>query len=294
MVKQNSASKKRKAITTTTTTTTAATSSSTTRSSSRNTTTSTTTAKVSSVTPSVKKRKTAAKGQQVVDVQQQQQQQQDMFGKGKKSRQSSNGNKGNHIVEMFHSISEDPDDPNSVIDMEGIARLGEKIGIDATEDIRILVLLWKMDCKEKPGSITLSEWTNGCEALGIDSFESMTELLPTLELGFMEHGAFKDFYKFCFKFNLSGTHRTLSKEVVIELLQLLLKDRDPYNRVQSFCNFLQQPTNTYTCITMDQWCSFLDFNVEVGKDITNYDESTSAWPVLIDEFVDYLANEPGI
>jgi hypothetical protein len=170
--------------------------------------------------------------------------------------------------------------------------LGEKLGIDATEDIRILVLLWKMDCNEKPGCISLSEWTTGCEALDVDSFEAMAELLPSFELGFLENSDFRDFFKFCFKFNLSGTHRTLPKEVVIELLQLVLKDRDPYQRVQSFCNFLQQPESTYTCITMDQWCSFFDFNIEVGNDLTSYDESTSAWPVLIDEFVDYLAKQP--
>jgi hypothetical protein len=174
----------------------------------------------------------------------------------------------------------------------GIGMLGEKLGIDVTEDIRILVLLWKMDCKDKPGSITLTEWTNGCEALNIDTFEAMSELLPSLELGFLENSEFKDFYKFCFKFNLSGTHRTLPIEVVVELLQLVLKDRDPYERVPLLCKFLQQPDSTYTCITMDQWCSFFDFNTEVGTDISNYDESTSAWPVLIDEFVEFLAKEP--
>jgi Cullin binding len=163
--------------------------------------------------------------------------------------------------------------------------------MDVTEDIRILVLLWKMDCKEKPGNITLTEWTNGCELLGVDTFESMAALLPSFELGFFENTAFKDFYKFCFKFNLSGTHRTLPKELVVELLQLVLKDRDPYDRVGPFCTFLESTDSAYSCITMDQWCSFFEFTIEVGNDVSNYDESTSAWPVLIDEFVDYLTKQ---
>jgi Cullin binding len=167
--------------------------------------------------------------------------------------------------------------------------LGEQLGIDVTADVRILVLLWKMDCKEKPGSITLTEWTNGCELLGVDSFDGMVSQLPSLELGFLENAAFKDFYKFCFKFNLTGTHRTLPKELVVELLQLVLKDRDPYDRVGPFISFLQQTDSSYSCITMDQWCSFFDFSIEMGEDVSTYDESTSAWPVLIDEFVDYLA-----
>jgi hypothetical protein len=166
----------------------------------------------------------------------------------------------------------------------GIAVLGEKVGIDATEDIRILVLLWKMDCK--PGSITLAEWTRGCEKLGVDSWESLKAKLPSLETGFLETAPFKDFYKFCFKVNLSGTHRTLQKELAAELLTLVLKDRVPSDRLISFCKFLES-TSSYAQVTMDEWCSFLDFSNEVGDDVSNYDESTSAWPVMIDEYVEY-------
>lgn len=171
----------------------------------------------------------------------------------------------------------------------GISELGDKLGIDATSDIRILVLLWKMDCKEAPGCITLKEWTHGCEKLGVDSWEALKGQIPALDTGFLETSDFKDFYKFCFKFNLSGTHRTLQKDLVVDLIKLVLKDRVPSDRVESFCKFLESTsTDTYERITMDQWCSFLDFCNEVGDDVTNYDESTSAWPVMIDEYVEYI------
>ena len=42
-----------------------------------------------------------------------------MFGKGKKNRQSAGNSKSQNILEMFQSLVEDPDDPNSVINMEG-------------------------------------------------------------------------------------------------------------------------------------------------------------------------------
>lgn len=44
-----------------------------------------------------------------------------MFGKSKKSRQS-NGSKSQNILEMFQSLADDSDDPNSVISMEGTAK----------------------------------------------------------------------------------------------------------------------------------------------------------------------------
>jgi hypothetical protein len=72
------------------------------------------------------------------------------------------------------------------------------------------------------------------------------------------------------------------------LLQLLLKDspRVSQERLQSFCQFLEQSTS-YSRITLDQWTSFWDFTQEC-EDIHGYDESTSAWPVLIDDYVEYL------
>ena len=43
----------------------------------------------------------------------------------------------------------DEDDPY-VAGMEGISSLCEDLGIDPLEDMRILVLLWKMGIKDKP------------------------------------------------------------------------------------------------------------------------------------------------
>jgi len=170
----------------------------------------------------------------------------------------------------------------------GIFTLGEKLGMDATEDIRILVLLWKMGCTaSKPGEISKEEWMQGCVSLGVDSWDKINQIKPSLDLGFLEQSDFKDFFKFCFQFNRQGTHRTLDKELVIALLQLVLKFFFLFTseRLETFCEFLTQ--NPITRITADQWVSFLDFCHEV-PDLSAYDESTSAWPVLIDEYVEYM------
>ena len=162
-----------------------------------------------------------------------------------------------------------------------------------TEDTRLLVLLWKMDCcKDKSGAITWPEWKQGCEKLRVDTWEGLREQLPGCELGFLENADFKDFYKFCFRFNLEGTHKTLDQELVVALLGLLLGDgeRVAKDRTDSFCQFLEAAAadakEQYAKITLDQWTSFLDFSLEV-KDLDNYDESTSAWPVLLEEYVEF-------
>lgn len=100
--------------------------------------------------------------------------------------------------------------------------------------------------------------------------------------------------QFCFQFNRQGTHKTLDKDLVVALLKMTLADppRIPTPRLTSFCDFLEQSTDeSYAKITLDQWRSFLDFSLEFGSDeelLSGYDEGESAWPVLIDEYVEFV------
>ena len=73
------------------------------------------------------------------------------------------------------------------------------------------------------------------------------------------------------------------------LLGMVLKDRIPSDRLDPFSAFLEAQ-KSYTRITLDQWTSFLDFCYEC-EDLSTYDESTSAWPVLIDEYVEYVEEQ---
>jgi len=40
-------------------------------------------------------------------------------------------------------------------------------------------------------------------------------------------------------------------------------------------------------INKDQWMQILDFSISIKNDLSNYDVD-GAWPVLLDEFVDYM------
>ena len=143
-----------------------------------------------------------------------------------------------------------------------------------------------MGANEKPAQISKQEWMQGCQKLHTDSIDKFQKLLPSLDTGFLDQTEFKDFYKFCFQFSRQGTHRTLDKDLVVALLKMVLKGRIPDDRLDSFCDFVESQ-QTYTRITLDQWTSFLDFCYEC-EDLSSYDESTSAWPVLIDEYVEYM------
>ena len=57
--------------------------------------------------------------------------------------------------------------------------------------------------------------------LGIDYLVQLKELLPSLDLGFMESEEFREFYKFTFQFSREGTHRTIERDVAVPLLQMV-------------------------------------------------------------------------
>jgi Cullin binding len=77
--------------------------------------------------------------------------------------------------------------------------------------------------------------------------------------------------------------------MVTALMNMILKGRIANDRLDSFCAFIESQT-TYSRITLDQWTSFLDFCYEC-EDLSTYDESMSAWPVLIDEYVEYMEQQ---
>jgi len=191
------------------------------------------------------------------------------------------------VKALFDKYAED-DDP-MVIGMEGIDTLCTDVGIDAGEDVRGLVLLWKLGlAKGRPGQITLEEWQKGCAANNIDSIDKLKAIVPSLDTGFLEHNDFRDLYKFVFQFNREGTHRTIDREFIISLFEIVFKGtgRVPPERLESFTVFLRQYAEGEK-VTLDQWMNFLEFGTKHPTDIDDYDEN-GAWPIMIDDYVEYL------
>jgi len=79
-----------------------------------------------------------------------------------------------------------------------------------------------MGANSKPGDISQSEWQAGSDKLGICTVEDFKGHLTRLDPGFMEHIEFKGLYKFVFQFSREGTHKTLEKDMVVALMQMIL------------------------------------------------------------------------
>ena len=67
--------------------------------------------------------------------------------------------------------------------------------MDPIEDVRVLVLLYKLGANKKPAEIQKEEWIQGCHTLSLDSIDKFKKFIPQLDTGFMDREEFGDFYK---------------------------------------------------------------------------------------------------
>jgi Cullin binding len=197
-----------------------------------------------------------------------------MFGKGAAAPKSATAKKGKGSVDekavedLFNSFA-DEIDPDAMT-MDGISTFAEKLDMDPSSDVRLLVLLWKMNAVSKPGTVLRKEFVNGMmNVFGKDSIEGLKSAVPSLDPGFLERSEFRDFYKFVFQFSREGTHKTIEKDMILALLTMVLdKNRAPH--LDYFVEFLKGCSHQR--ITLDQWDSFLQFQHSIKVDLSNYDE----------------------
>lgn len=169
--------------------------------------------------------------------------------------------------------------------MDGIATFCEELGIDAAADVAALVLIWRLGGVSKPGCISKTEFTKGMKDLRARSIADLKAKIPSMDPGFLETKDFREFYKFVFQFNREGTHKTIEKELIIALLPMVL-DTHKAPHLTHMLEFLTSGCPSTTRITLDQWDSILLFNSSIKLDLTDYDEN-SAWPILLDEYVEW-------
>ncbi|XP_076014909.1 DCN1-like protein 4 isoform X2 [Genypterus blacodes] len=145
----------------------------------------------------------------------------------------------------------------------------------------MLVLAWKLDAQSM-GYFTLQEWLRGMGSLQCDSTERLRNSLDYLRSVLNESTSFKLIYRYAFDFAREKDQRSLDLNTAKCMLGLLLGKTWPLFPV--FNQFLEQ--SKYKVINKDQWCNVLEFSRTINLDLSNYDED-GAWPVLLDEFVEW-------
>ncbi|XP_071753224.1 DCN1-like protein 5 [Centroberyx gerrardi] len=174
---------------------------------------------------------------------------------------------------------------DEVVGPEGMEKFCEDIGVEP-ENIIMLVLAWHLEAINM-GFFTKEEWLRGMTLLQCDCTERVQSKLDCLRADLNDSALFKNIYRYAFDFARDKDQRSLDMDTAKSMLALLLGRT--WSLFPVFHQFLEQ--SKYKGMNKDQWYNVLEFSRTINADLSNYDED-GAWPVLLDEFVEWQKARP--
>ncbi|KAJ8667164.1 hypothetical protein QAD02_008826 [Eretmocerus hayati] len=172
------------------------------------------------------------------------------------------------------------DDPDT-LGPEGMEKFCEDIGVEP-ENVVMLVLAYKMSARQM-GFFTIGEWLKGLSELQCDTIAKLQNKMDYLRNLLNDPHTFKGIYRYAYDFARDKDQRSMDMETARVMLQLLLGKH--WSLFSQFAKFLDQ--SKYKVINKDQWCNILEFSRTISDNLSNYDLD-GAWPVMLDEFVEWL------
>jgi len=189
-------------------------------------------------------------------------------------------------LEWFRSYLEGD---STEIEPAGTMKLCEDLNV-APENVALLVIAWKATAA-KMGTFTSQEWLGCMQPLRVADAPTLASKLPQLTQLLDDPATFKDVFRYAYQYLRSAlenpAQKSIDKESAMSMLKVLLTGR--WSQLPLFLEFLKQ--HNIKVITRDQWQSIHEFQATVGDSLAAYNVD-SAWPVLLDEYVEW-ARENG-
>ncbi|CAH1114298.1 unnamed protein product [Psylliodes chrysocephalus] len=184
-------------------------------------------------------------------------------------------------LESLYNRYKDPNEPDKIT-VDGIMKFLDDLGLPPESKL-VLIIAWKFKAATQC-EFTRDEFINGMTELGCDNIDKLKARLPTLENELRDNYKFKDFYHFTFNYAKNPGQKGLDLDMAIAYWNIVLKGK--FKFLNLWCTFLQE--NHKRSIPKDTWNLLLDFAQQIADDMSNYDEE-GAWPVLIDDFVEWAS-----
>ncbi|VDN59200.1 unnamed protein product [Dracunculus medinensis] len=172
------------------------------------------------------------------------------------------------------------DDDSSIIGPHGVLRLLNDLELDPRSRT-VLILAWKLNAKTSC-EFTWKEFSTGLTDMRVDSLEKLRAAVPEMANELQDPIKFRDLYQFAYNYARTSNSKNISLEMAIAYWELLFDKSQDF--LESWFSFLRE--KGVGAISRDTWNLFLEFIRNIRPDFSNYDVD-GAWPVLIDEFVEY-------
>lgn len=187
------------------------------------------------------------------------------------------------LSDLFLKYKEVSEEGIERIGPDGVEKLCKDLGISPLS-LTALILAWQLGASEM-GYFQKEEFISGMTKMKVYDLVALRSALSRSEKEVLaDQSAFNELYKFAFVFCCDQNNKkSIDIDTAAPMLELVLP-HGPHTK--KFAEFLKQ-TQSYKVINKDQWNCFLEFSRNVKADLSNYDNN-EAWPLLIDEFVDFL------
>jgi hypothetical protein len=177
---------------------------------------------------------------------------------------------------------------DGIIDLDGIERFCNDLGLDPL-DALFFVLCWHFD-PQKACYFGREEFVEGLLKLNCTTLQELKKNLSRLKKDLDNTTTLTQIYEYAFFFAKDDpSQKFLPIETAKQLLNTLLAKKYPI--IKEFIRFLERENNEYNVINYDQWRMLLKFSLEIRPDLSNYNPN-DAWPVMIDEFVEWRQKYP--
>jgi DCN1-like protein 1/2 len=167
---------------------------------------------------------------------------------------------------------------------DGIQELCNDLGVSVLDPVT-LVLSWH--CRaEQMGYFSREEFTGGMQRLGCDDISSLRAKVEDLRAQLRDRSTCKEVYGFTFQFALDQGQRCLPLETSVEFWKLLL--REHFALLDEWLLFVEEKVKN--AISRDTWMMLYDLATQLKPDLSDYDMN-GAWPVVLDEFVEFVRSK---
>lgn len=180
-------------------------------------------------------------------------------------------------------------DDSEQMNVEGISTFCDELNV-SHEDVVLIVISYYFEA-ENMLVYTKEEFMRGMENMGTESVDALRNKLDELRSSLQDPDTMRAVYNFTHKWACPAGQKSMPVETAIALWNLLFADKD-FKLLDEWCAYIE--ANRKHSISRDEWQLLLDFFRSVDENLQGYDAETSAWPVVIDDFVEHIAKKKKI